>query len=232
MGGSGRAGGITRVSENGDPCADRQAEQGAATDARSVGDDVAEFDGAAGGEMLTAFEKNSQYEHRESCDNASAPIPESDHRQRRQDQVSTEMLQLVPDVEAADGDHHGRRGGQQGTVDDAAHQHGPEGQDECAPRLRRETESRCGFVLLSKHAVNQWLPISVGGHRSWTLPGTRSKRFPFLPLDPGLPKDAHQQAATDVLRVRIGSPNASSCLSSWHSDWITKVIIGNRRRSS
>ena len=113
MGGSGRAGGITRVSENGDQCADRQAEQGTATDAGAVGDDVAEFDGAAGGEMLTAFEENSQYEHRESCDNASAPIPEADHRQRRQDQVSTEMLQLVPDLEAADGDHHRRRGGQQ-----------------------------------------------------------------------------------------------------------------------
>src|ERR1035441_1451465 len=46
-----------------------------------------------------------------------------------------------------------------------------------APRLRRETESRCGFVLLSKHAVNQLPPISVGGHRSWTLPGTKSKRL-------------------------------------------------------
>jgi hypothetical protein len=61
-----------------------------------------------------------------------------------------------------------------------------------------------------KHAAIQWLPISVGGHRSWTLPGTKSKRFPFLALDPGLPKDAHQQAATDVLGVRIRDPKFSS----------------------
>ena len=44
----------------------------------------------------------------------------------------------------------------------------------------------------------------------WTLPGTESKRFPFLPLDPGLPKDAHQQAAPDILRVRIRYPKPSS----------------------
>src|ERR1035441_8339319 len=44
----------------------------------------------------------------------------------------------------------------QGADDDAAHQRGPEDQDEGAPRLRRETESRCGFVLLSEHATFDW----------------------------------------------------------------------------
>src|ERR1035441_10696150 len=42
------------------------------------------------------------------------------------------------------------------------------------------------------------------------LGGTKSKRFPFLPRDPGLPKDAHQQAAPDVLGVRIRDPKFSS----------------------
>ena len=66
-----------------------------------------------------------------------------------------------------------------------------------------------------RHAAIQRLPISVGGHRSRTLPGTRSKRFSFLPLDPGLPKDAHQQAATDVLGVRIGDPHQRPAVLSW-----------------
>jgi hypothetical protein len=38
------------------------------------------------------------------------------------------MLQFVPYVEAADGDHEWIGGGQQGTDDDAADQHGPENQ--------------------------------------------------------------------------------------------------------
>ena len=32
----------------------------------------------------------------------------------------------------------------------------------------------------------------------------------FLPLDPGLSKDSHQQAAPDVIRVRIRDPELSS----------------------
>ena len=36
------------------------------------------------------------------------------------------MLQFVPDVEAADRDHEGRRGGRQGADDHAADQHGPQ----------------------------------------------------------------------------------------------------------
>ena len=42
------------------------------------------------------------------------------------------------------------------------------------------------------------------------MPGPKSERFPFLALDPALPKDAHQQAATDVVRVRIRDPKLSS----------------------
>src|ERR1017187_10380385 len=37
-------------------------------------------------------------------------------------------------------------------------------------------------------------------------PGPRSKPLPFLPPDPGLPQDAHQQAAAYVLRVWIRDP--------------------------
>ena len=37
----------------------------------------------------------------------------------------------------------------------------------------------------------------------------------FLPVDPGLPKDAHQQAATDVLGVRIGDPHQRPAVLSW-----------------
>ena len=62
MGGSGRAGGITRGSEDGDAGADRQAQQGAATDARSVGDDIAEFNSADGREVLASFEEESRNE--------------------------------------------------------------------------------------------------------------------------------------------------------------------------
>ncbi len=86
--------------------------------------------------MLTAFEKNSQNEHRESGHNASPPIPKSDHRQRRKGQVSTEVLQFIPDVEAAYRDHERRRGGQQGADDDAADQHGPNDEDPYAPTRR------------------------------------------------------------------------------------------------
>jgi len=46
--------------------------------------------------------------------------------------------------------------------------------------------------------------------RSWIAPGTKSKRFPFLSSNFGLPKDAHQQAATDVLCVRIRDPKLPS----------------------
>ena len=42
------------------------------------------------------------------------------------------------------------------------------------------------------------------------LKASKSEGFPFLSLDAGLPKDAHQQAPTDVLRVRIQDPKLSS----------------------
>jgi hypothetical protein len=80
--------------------ADRHA-QGAATDARTVGEDIPEFHRASRREVLVAFQEDSEYEHRESCHNASAPIPESDHRQRRQGQESAAVLHLVPGVELA-----------------------------------------------------------------------------------------------------------------------------------
>ena len=37
-----------------------------------------------------------------------------------------------------------------------------------------------------------------------------SKGFPFLAFDAGLPKDAHQQTAADVVRVRIWDSELSS----------------------
>jgi len=67
--------------------------------------------GAAGREVLAAFEESSEYKHGKACYDSPAYIPESDHRQESQRQVSAEMLQFVPDVEAADRDHEGRRGG-------------------------------------------------------------------------------------------------------------------------
>ncbi len=73
--------GIARGSKDGDQCADRQAQQCAATDARAVGNHVAEFHSAARREVLTGFEESSEDEHRKACYDSSASIPESDHRQ-------------------------------------------------------------------------------------------------------------------------------------------------------
>jgi hypothetical protein len=52
--------GIARGSEDGDQRSDRQAQQGAATDARAVGEDIPEFNRAAEREVLTAFNGDSQ----------------------------------------------------------------------------------------------------------------------------------------------------------------------------
>ena len=87
--------GITLGSENGDQCADRQAQQGAATDARAVGDYIPKFNSAARREMLAEFQKDSQEKHRKAYDDSSAFIPKSDHWQGRQRQVSTEVLQQI-----------------------------------------------------------------------------------------------------------------------------------------
>lgn len=51
-----------------------------------------------------------------------------------------------------------------------------------------------------------------------------SKRLPFLPLDAGLPQDAHQQAATYILRVGIRDPELSSA--SLH---VLVIAAGHRR---
>ena len=71
--------GITRGSEDGDEGADGLAEEGAASDAGAVGDNVAELDGAAGGEMLACFHEDAQEEHREACLKAVAAVLEADH---------------------------------------------------------------------------------------------------------------------------------------------------------
>jgi len=42
------------------------------------------------------------------------------------------------------------------------------------------------------------------------LPGTKSKRFPFFPSYRRLLKNAQQQTASDILRVRIWNPKLSS----------------------
>src|ERR1035438_2692909 len=56
-----RAGGnCARGSENGDQGSDRQAQQGAATDAGAVGEDIPEFHRAAGGEVLARLREDSQ----------------------------------------------------------------------------------------------------------------------------------------------------------------------------
>ena len=57
---------MTRGSEDGEEGADGLAEEGAASDAGAVGDDVAELDGAAGGEMLARLHEDAQEEHREA----------------------------------------------------------------------------------------------------------------------------------------------------------------------
>src|ERR1039458_4930424 len=128
----------------------------ATTDAHAIGDYIPEFHGAAGREVLTAFQKNSQYEHREPRHNSSAPIPKSDHGQGRQRQVGAEVLHFVVDVQAADRHHQGRRGGRQRADDDTADQHGPEDQHQSLLHLRTETELRSGLVLFSKHATFDW----------------------------------------------------------------------------
>ena len=51
--------GITRGSEDGDQCPDWQAEQGAATDARAVGDYIPKFNSAARREMLARLHEDS-----------------------------------------------------------------------------------------------------------------------------------------------------------------------------
>jgi hypothetical protein len=55
--------GITGGSEDSEDGADGLAEEGAASDAGAVGDDVAEFDGAAGGEMLAGLHEDAQEKH-------------------------------------------------------------------------------------------------------------------------------------------------------------------------
>src|SRR5580658_5416401 len=55
-GGISREEGIASGSEDGDAGADRQTQQGAATDAGTVGQDVAEFHYAARREVLAGFE--------------------------------------------------------------------------------------------------------------------------------------------------------------------------------
>jgi hypothetical protein len=76
-------------------------------------------------------------------------IPESDYREKRQGQVSTEVLQFVPDLEAADSDHHGRRGWEQRADDDAPDEHTPERQNQGAPRSSGGIPSgHCRVVVL------------------------------------------------------------------------------------
>ena len=74
--------GITRGSEDGVQCAKRKTQQYTATDAGTVGNDIPEFHGAAGGEMLAGFEQSSEDEHRKAHYDSSAFIPESDHWQK------------------------------------------------------------------------------------------------------------------------------------------------------
>ena len=57
-------GGIARGSDEREECAERKAQEGAATDSCAVGEDISEFHGAAGREVLAGFEKNSEDEHR------------------------------------------------------------------------------------------------------------------------------------------------------------------------
>jgi len=57
------------------------------------------------------------------------------------------MQQFVADVESADGDHDGRRDGREGADGDKADQHGPEEQDEGAPRLRRGARIALGVCF-------------------------------------------------------------------------------------
>jgi len=144
--------GIARGSEKGDQRADRQTQQGAATDAHAVCNHVPEFHRAARREVLTRLHEDSQKEHREAWHKPTAAIPKSDHWQKCQGQISTEVLQFVPDVEAADRDHDGRCSGQQGADDDAADQHDRKGHKYDA------------FVPLSEHAVihARLLPFPVG----------------------------------------------------------------------
>ena len=74
--------GIARGSNQRGQGAERKAQQGAATDASAVGDDISEFHGAAGREVLAGFEQSSEDEHRKAHYDSSAFVPESDHWQK------------------------------------------------------------------------------------------------------------------------------------------------------
>ena len=52
-------------SDNGDQCADRKAQQGAATDSDTVGNHISEIHGATRREMLARLHEDSQKEHGE-----------------------------------------------------------------------------------------------------------------------------------------------------------------------
>ena len=106
-----RQAGITRGSEDCDQRADGWGQQNAATDANTVRDHIPQLNNAARREVLTRFEEDSQDEHRDACHNPASPIPESDHWQRGQCQVCAEVLDLVADVQAADGHHEGEAAG-------------------------------------------------------------------------------------------------------------------------
>ena len=89
----------------------RNTKQGATSNSSAIGDHTAEFDSAAGREVLPGFYQNAQDKHGEACGDSSPPVAESDHGQRSQRQVSTKMPYLVVDVQATDLYHRRRCGG-------------------------------------------------------------------------------------------------------------------------
>jgi hypothetical protein len=93
--------------------------------------------------------------------------------------------------------------------------------------IRWFSESKCGYSTRSDCCadVGSWCPgqwrdlmklfalHSILTERvcAFAHPdASKSEGFPFLSLDAGLPKDAHQQAPTDVPGVRIRDPKLSS----------------------
>jgi hypothetical protein len=124
--------------------------------------------------MLTGFEKNSENEHRKTGHNSTRPTPESDHRQRRQDQIGSEVLHFVVDVRTTDRNDHGRGGGQRGADDDAEREDAPEEEDGFAQRghARQASMGRAALTLLRNSTVGGLKPFvqRPGGHPAQLVP--------------------------------------------------------------
>jgi len=102
----------------------------------AVGNHVAEFHGAAGREVLAAFEESSEDKHRKADYDSTPPITESDHpagmtpsgKQPKCCSLSQMSRRLIATM-------RGDAAGAREPIDNAADQHGPEDREQgCSAR--------------------------------------------------------------------------------------------------